>query len=283
MRRLLAALMFLTIAAPAQSRVAFEVASIKEHKAEDRQMGYSFLPGGRLSMKGLSLQMVIATAYNLPFQTIGVERLTGVPEWAKQTRYDIEAAAEKGAIPEGQGMIASREKIRAMLQTLLAERFKLVIRRDTKELPAYLVIVGKNGVKLPKSDLTEKDCEARAPSFADGNDCHGLMGGMGRGLHGNAATIADAAAYATNWADRPIIDKTGIAELYKFETDGWVSMRPPPPSDPNHTPSAEELAAADPARPTLFQIFDRMGLKLESGKAPIDIYVVEGVQRPSEN
>ncbi len=268
-------------AAPAHP--AFEVASIKEHKADDRQLGYSYLPGGRISIKGLSLHMIIATAYNLPFQTIGAERLTGVPEWASAARYDIEAAAEKGAIPEGIGAIASREKIRTMLQTLLAERFKLVIHRNTKELPAYLVVVGKSGLKLQKSDLTEKDCDGHEAAFGDAKGCHGMMGGMGRGIHAQAATIADVAGWVANWADRPVIDNTGITGLYKFDTDGWVSMQPPPPPLPNQTPSAEQLAAGDPARPTIFQIFDRMGLKLESGKALIDVYVVESVQRPTEN
>jgi uncharacterized protein (TIGR03435 family) len=170
-----------------------------------------------------------------------------------------------------------------MMQALLADRFKLVMRRETKELPVYAIVVGKNGSKLQKSALTEKDCEAGSSGFADPASCHNMGGGMGRGIHAAAASVADLATWVSNWSDRPVVDKSGIEGLYKIETEGWAPMRQAPPRPPGEPPSAEALAIADPGRATLFQIFDRLGLKLEPQKAPVDLYVIESVQRPTEN
>jgi uncharacterized protein (TIGR03435 family) len=95
--------------------------------------------------------------------------------------------------------------------------------------------------------------------------------------------MPDLAAYASSWADRPVVDKTGLRGLFNIQTEGWVPMRPRPPRPAGQDPTAEDLAFADPARPTLFQIFDRLGLKLESQKAPVEMFVIESAERPSEN
>jgi uncharacterized protein (TIGR03435 family) len=112
--------------------------------------------------------------------------------------------------------------------------------------------------------------------------CHRIAGGQGRGLHANAATISDIALYVANWADRPVVDRTGLTDLYRFETEGWVPMRPPQ-IPPGVEPSPEQLAMADPNRPTLFMVFDRLGLRLEPRKASIEMYTIEHVERPTEN
>jgi uncharacterized protein (TIGR03435 family) len=105
---------------------------------------------------------------------------------------------------------------------------------------------------------------------------------MGRGLHAKAVTIADAAHFAENWSDRPILDRTGLTGLYEVDTDGWAPMEVRPP-DSGTPPSAEAPAMAVPTRPTLFLIMDRLGLKLEPAKGPVDVYVIERVERPQGN
>jgi uncharacterized protein (TIGR03435 family) len=95
--------------------------------------------------------------------------------------------------------------------------------------------------------------------------------------------MADLASYASGWADRPVIDKTSLKGLFNIQTEGWVPMRPRPARPAGQDPSAEDLAFADPTRPTLFQIFGRLGLKLESQKAPVETFVIESAERPSEN
>jgi uncharacterized protein (TIGR03435 family) len=90
--------------------------------------------------------------------------------------YDIEAAPAPGSIPAGLPSNVRDEKHRFMLQTLLEDRFKLKMRRETKELPVYAVTVAKSGLKLEKAKIEEKDC---AEPGTPGVSCHSVMGGRG--------------------------------------------------------------------------------------------------------
>jgi beta-lactamase regulating signal transducer with metallopeptidase domain len=169
-------------------RPAFAVASIKEDKSGDPGAGGSFpslqfLSGGRFVARNMPLLFVIADAYHLPFQS---ERLTGGPDWIRGDRYDIEAAAEEGAIPRGASAKVRDEKMRLMLQTLLAERFKMTLRREIQELPVYAIVVRKGGPRLEKAGIQEKDCVDRPTGLGDADSCHSFEGGQGRGLHASA-------------------------------------------------------------------------------------------------
>ena len=79
-----------------------------------------------------------------------------------------------------------------------------------------------------------------------------------------------------------MIDKTGIQELFEVDTDGFAPLRPRPVA-PGAEPTAEDIAIADPTRPTLFMIFDRLGLKMEQERTPVEVFVIDNVQKPSEN
>jgi uncharacterized protein (TIGR03435 family) len=140
--------------------------------------------------------------------------------------YDIEAKADAEAL-KGLSPKDRADKMRLMLQTLLAERFKMTIRREVKEQPVYLLTVSKNGPKLQKSKLKEKDCEDPA------NQCHVGGAGQGRGIHVKAFDMAELSVSVSNFTDRPVIDHTGLTDLYDIDTDGWVPMRqrPVPPGD----------------------------------------------------
>jgi bla regulator protein BlaR1 len=257
--------------------LAFEVASVKLNKSsESRNWGFDYLPGGRFKATNLSLDWIIGEAYHVsPWSA----RLSGGPEWIGSDRYDIEATAAPDAIPQGLSVKAREDKMRLMLRTLLADRFKLVIRRESKELPVYTVVVAKNGPKLQRAKIEEKDCPESSSSELR---CHVINGGMGRGMHGKAVQVSDMVSFVENWSDRPIVDKTGLTGLFVVETDGWAPMRPRV-RPPGEEPTAEDKAITDPIRPTLFTIFDRLGLKMESQKAPVDVFVIDHVEKPSEN
>jgi uncharacterized protein (TIGR03435 family) len=261
--------------AKAQSSLTFEVASVKPHKPGDRHFGFPrFLPGGRFSTAGVPLQITIAVAYNLPFQGT---QLSGGPDWIRTVEgaYDIEAKADaetlKGLPPKDR-----TDRMRRMLQALLAERFKLIIRRQTKEQPIYILTVAKNGPKLQKSKLDEKECDDPAVH------CHEGGAGQGRGIHAKAFDMAELAVSVSNFTDRPLIDRTGLAGLYDIDTEGWVPMRQRP-EPPAGEPTAESIALADPTRPTLYMIFEKLGLKMEGSKAPVEMFAIEHVERPTEN
>ena len=95
--------------------------------------------------------------------------------------------------------------------------------------------------------------------------------------------MTDLVEFVENWTDRPLIDETGIQGLYDIESEGWLPLRARPAPAPGTTPSAEDLALADPAIPTLFMIFERLGLKMEAKKAPVETFAIDHVERPSGN
>jgi uncharacterized protein (TIGR03435 family) len=272
---------------------AFAVASVKPNKTADmRSMRMNFLPGGRFTATNLPLRLIIVTAYNLPFQSM---RLSGGPDWINSERFDIDAKADEGAVPAGLSDKERNNRIRMMLQALLADRFKLTIRRESKDLTMYALVVAKNGPKLQKASIEEKDCP-EAPT--NGVSCHSFMGGQGRGLHGKAVNMTDLVLFIENWTDHPVVDKSGIEGLYEIDTVGWIPMRGnPPPAAPapaaptGAPPTAPAMVAAptgegdmsDPTRPTLFAVLEKLGLGLKQQKGPVDMFVIESVERPVEN
>ena len=272
------ALFALGLAIPASMHAqpaTFDVVSIKPGDPSVRAIGWDIRPGGRFHTTGIPLQILIAEAYNVPFQS---KRLTGGPDWLND-QYDIDAAPAPGSIPPNVSGKALDARVRPMLQAMLADRFKLVIRHETKELPIYAVTVAKGGSKLKPAAMQEADCPSEPGT---GPSCHNMGGGMGRGLHGGAVDIDDIALFASNWADRPIVNRTGLSGLFAVDTEGWTPVAPRQPrEDGSPDPEAERLA--DPSRPTIFMIFSRLGLNLESSKGPVDSYIIESIQRPTSN
>src|SRR5205814_9687329 len=122
---------------------------------------------------------------------------------------------------EGLSAHALVDRERLMLKALLADRLKLVIRRETREMPIYTLVVGKGGPKLPKADIQEKDCPVTPEIVpADANRvCHLFTAGRERGLHARAADMSDLVNFVQGWTDRPLFDKTGIKGLYHIETE----------------------------------------------------------------
>src|SRR5438874_1577679 len=140
----------------AQERPTFEVASIKEHPFAPGLMGVDFRPDGRVVATQAPLQWLIMAAYAiLPAQ---LEFAPNVADAALKTNYDIEAKPAT-AIPPGRLSRESKRNIELMLQNLLADRFKLKMHSEKKELSVYALVVGKNGLKLQKAP--DRDCEAR--------------------------------------------------------------------------------------------------------------------------
>ena len=228
------------------------------------------------------LSIIVAAAYNLPFQS---PRLAGGPQWERLggEKYDIEAVAAAGAIPEDLPANAREDRMRLMLQSLLEERFKLEMRREPKEQPVYAILVAKNGPKLQKAKMQEKDCpETGDPNGMQGA-CHSISGGMGRGIHGDAVNIADVILFVQNWTDRPIVDQTGLTDLYNIQTDGWTPMRTRPQSPEGQPPQEGDAGIADPNRQTLADIFSQLGLRMISQRAEVESFFVEPVEQPSGN
>ncbi len=225
-----------------------------------------FLPGGRFRTANMPLFIVVATAYNIPWQSLESLRLRmrNVPDWALAEKYDIEATPERGSASPGATAQARNERIRLMLQSVLADRLKLRMLRETVEMRVYALMTAAHGPKLEKAKIAEQDC-TESPVFG-GTACHQFMGGVGRGVHGGAVDMLDLALYVSNWTDAPVIDRTGYKGLFSIQTEGWA------------TPLAD-----DPSRPSLAEVLARFDLKLVEKKAPVEVFAIEHIERPSEN
>ena len=257
---------------------AFDVASVKLHAAgSDRNtlVPPTVLPGGRFVSR-FPLAILISYAYKLPMNPS--VRVTGIPDWTKTPEgvYDVDA---KGTMPPGLSMQARNDRVRAMVQALLVDRFKLVIRREPKEMPVYALLVAKGGPKLQPAEIDEKDCpEATvqalgpvSPSTPMPAVCHAFSGGVGRGLHARAANLSDLAGFVENWTDRPLLDKTGIPGLYRFETEPYLPM--------DAMADRSDLSTT----PTVFEMLGRLGLRMEAQKGVVEVYVIDHIERPSAN
>jgi uncharacterized protein (TIGR03435 family) len=266
------AVLFLAFAAHAQAP-AFDVASIKLHK--DGPIRRPEFLNGRFAFSGPAIWLV-SLAYELPANRS--PRLAGAPEWLVGIKdlYDIDA---KGSFPDHLSTSALKERERLMLRSLLADRFKLQIRREKKEMPVYILVVDTGGPKLEKSPLREEDC-ART-EVDDQVPCHEFNGGQGRGLHARAVTMDDLVAYVENWTGRPFLNKTGLSGLWKIDSQPWIPMDAAMNPPPSGAKGENGVDLAD--LPTLFQVFEKLGLKMKADKAQVDAYTITDIERPTEN
>jgi bla regulator protein BlaR1 len=257
--------------------VAFEAASVKPAAPGGGRLGAGLLPSGRFVLRG-PLLVAIAFAYGIPLNAQVSERIKGLPDWDSGVAFDIEAAA---TFPAGLSGKARDDRAKLMLQALLADRFKLGIHAVSTEMPVYALVVAKGGPKLEKADIEEKDCPEGQPEMTLGGPvtaCHVFNGGRGRGLHARAADMADLVGFVEGWTDRPLLDKTGIKGLYRFDTSGWQPMQVAP-----FAPGQQQDGVDMADIPTIFTLFEKLGLKMESTKDKVDVYVVDHVEKPTEN
>jgi uncharacterized protein (TIGR03435 family) len=248
-----------------QERATFEVASIKEHPFTPGVVGVEYLPGGRVVAKMAPVHLLIMSAYGiLPSQ---LQFAPNVPVSSINSSYDIEAKADANAIPPGRLSRESVRKMESMLQTLLADRFGLKMHTEKKELPVYVLLVDKNGLKLPKAP--DRDCDA-TPS-----PCRWIQIGPGSGIHGESVTLEGLAAQLSGF-DRAFVNKTGIEGRFDFHL--------PPFSRGAATPGTiVDGAPVDLNTPSLAAVLQEVGLRLESQKQLLDVYIVDHIEKPSAN
>jgi uncharacterized protein (TIGR03435 family) len=276
--RAIAAILILTSGAIAQTdpRPEFEVASIKPAAPDARGMWIRTMPGGRVTITNMTLKELIVIAYRIqPFQ------ISGGPAWLDSIHYDISAKPEN---PPKDG------ELPLMIQALLADRFQLTIRRETKELPIYALVVAKKDGKLgpgltesKEGGCTVPDPTKPPPPPEPGKPrtlgCGGMMMSP-RGLTATSVPLSNLAPSLSRLLGRTVIDKTGLTEKFdihlEWTPDESLAMQLPPDA-PKPPPS-------DSAGPSLFTALqEQLGLKLESQKGPVEIFVIERVEKPSEN
>jgi bla regulator protein blaR1 len=261
----------------APAPLTFEVASIKPSSGDDHRIGIQFMPGGGLRTTGTTLKFLITFAYDVrDFQ------VSGGPGWLNSDRFDILAkstGSENATQNDMRNMTDAQlkttsEQMRLKLQALLVDRFQLTIHRETKEGPVYALVIGKNGSKLQESKVQQQPAGRRR------------MMRMGRGeLNAEGVGLDMLTDNLSNQLGRPVIDRTGLKGNFDFKLtwtpDPGQSMGgfggPPPPG-------VDAPPPPDPNGPSIFTaVQEQLGLRLESQKGPVDLIVIDRVEKLSEN
>jgi uncharacterized protein (TIGR03435 family) len=258
----------LLVAASAFTRApSFATIYLRPAQSADPQVSrIRVLPNGDLIGTSVNAISLITDGYCVPANPS--ERLSTLPPWVYSERYDIEAKASSNAKRLGPHGNTSKWT-RDMFHQLLADRFHLVMRVDSKTMPVYALVVARGGPKLKQSNLL--DCIFDS---AQGG-CHSFVLGFGHPLIARAVDMDDLAHYIENWTDLPVVNRTALAGVFTMSTDGWRPMRLPPPP-PNGTGNVDfaRLQTIDAA-------LHGLGLELRKEIAAVPIYTVEQIQRPS--
>ena len=228
---------------PYAQQSTFEVASVKLNTSGDSRSGY-YTGTGRFTGTNVTLRSLIQYAFHVQDW-----QLVNAPDWAGRERYDVVAKTE-GDVED--------DVRRVMMQSLLAERFQIAVHRDTRELPIYALVLARNDQK-PGPGLTkvETDC---------GADCGTSVNESSRAatLTARGATIQALATRLSDSVNRVVVDRTNLSGGFDI-TLNW-------------TPDQ----SASTSGPSLFTaIQEQLGLKLESTRGPVDVVVVDRVERPT--
>jgi len=268
----------------AEPRLAFEIASVKPSKSFYPERGGLFSSGGRYEAIGISLKSVILQAYEIP-----PAQLIGGPSWLDSDGFDISAKAELGAVAPGLLDPSSLHRLHLMLRSLLEDRFRLSVHRETRQAPLSELVVAPGGFKL--QTLKDVDCRVAHPPGTD-LGCGAFTKSSRNGsLAGPKVRISDIAEMLSRMLARPVIDKTHIDGYFDLDLRWTVraensseSLEGPQPSEHPEARRDQRPAGVDKGDLTIFVAMEQqLGLKLKEKKGPVEVLLVDRVEKPSAN
>ena len=280
----------------------FEVASIKRDKPSGPRIMFRIMNSphdGRFYATGPNVKMLLQLAYH-----VQDSQIVGGPSWINSDRFDIQAKGDSSLDDQLKNLSQDQaEHVKEhMLQELLADRFKLTLHHETRQLPVYALVVAKNGPKLEEA----KD-DASAPPGAPGapggpgprRGVRMTMGGGEQQLSFQDSALPFLAELLSHTLGRTVLDRTGLTGRYNFNLHwvpdmGMSRMGGPGPGGPgpvgaagpggNEPPATGAPPPADSSGPSIFTALqEQLGLKLQSEKGPVDVLVIDHVEEPSEN
>ena len=264
---------------PAPADAVFEVASIRQNRDGGSVAGLRRLPGGRFEVTNIQLSTLISFAYQLqPFE------LDGGPRWLMDDRWDILARVNGDPPPAPPGVI---DTMMLATQKLLADRFKLTVHRETREMPIYQLVLANRDGRLGKGlRQSSTDCLAvqRAadeaakggppapnPNTPDRVVC-GLRINVGR-IQFGGRPLSVLLNGLTAITQRRVVDRTGLTGDWEFD----ITFNPPT------IPPGMDLPPPDPAAASLFTVLqEQLGLRLEGTRMAMPVMVIDRVERPAE-
>src|ERR1039457_126821 len=239
---------------PAATTPAFEMADVHVTPPGEPSRDAGFIPGGRFEVRAVTMLELISTAYGVDDDA----RILGGPAWLDTDKFDIIAK-----VPAGTPQTA----LQPMLQTLLADRFKLAIHNDTKPLPIFALIAGKRPQLKESAAPGDAGCRMNVVDGVRTYTCHNMtMEGFVQRLPGVAAA----------YLNHPLMDFTGLKGTYDFALH-WTGRNAALPAKSGDT---------DPPTPiTVFEAVDKqLGMKIEPRQQPLPVIVVDHVnQTPTDN
>lgn len=256
----------------------FEVATIKVNNSGDPRQFVQRQPGGRVTVTNMPVRQLIAFAYQLqPFQ------LVGGPSWIGSDRFDIIAKLEGD--PEFPLPGTGADPIQLAMRTLFADRFKLKLHQESREMDIYALVLAKPasgpGAGLKQSTT---DCQAIARARRGGppgppppgTPFCGLMGMPGQ-IRMGGFPLSQMTTMLAGLTGRMVVDRTGLTGTWDFTLTFQAEMRGQPPP-------GVDLPAPDPTAPSIFTALqEQLGLKLESTKGPVDVTVIDAIEHPTED
>jgi len=253
----------------------FETASIKPNKSGFVTFRSGFTADGFRS-EDTTVRWLIQQAYG-----VSDFFLSGVPNWLNTEHFDVEAKMDTSVADRLSKLTPAELKLarQQMFQSLLAERFNLKVHRETKNATVYFLTIGKNGPKLQDA----KTGNTLAVN-ADGTPARsriqvGIAKGGAEEIQAYSTDMKTLGDFLTRALDRPVLDKTALTGAYDFTLE-WMPdiASTPAPDSPNAVP-----LPGIPGASLFTALQQQLGLKLEPGKSPIEIIVIDHVERPSGN
>jgi uncharacterized protein (TIGR03435 family) len=281
----------------AAQNLKFEVASVKPNKSGNVADSIT-TTGCRFVATNLTLKGLINIAYRPPNGQLRRDEVIGGPAWIDTDRFDVQAKPAD-ALPS-----LRQSDLQAMLQSLLEERFQLKLHREMREIAVYNLVIGKDPPKIKLSeDQTQPDASrvsCTRPAAISGDlgrvTPEPLQRGMVKmtgvsvnagaitmSIGANSAPLPDFTNLLKAYAGRPVLDKTNLKGLYDFNLRFSLENSGSRSGDPGAV-GQQVVRGGDPSGETLLPAIQRqLGLKLESAKEPVQVLVIDSVQRPSEN
>lgn len=268
--------------ASAQQAPQFEAASVKP-SAGTRERAFDLSPGGRFAAKNATLRDLVHMAYALPSGRLRLEsQIVGGPGWTNADRFDVVAKAE--GMPAGfdarhtaQGAAHDNEltaidQVRLMLRAVLSDRFKLAAHSELRQLPMFALVKARSDGRLgPQLHATSVDCVAARD--AGTGSCGGFRALEPGHVIGRVTTMSAIAQFLEGTVNNAVSDSTGLTGAYDMELR-WapLQLQRPAGADPAVNPDAPSIFAA---------LQEQLGLKLESFKGPVDVLVIDHVEKPT--
>lgn len=260
--------------APEGTAPSFEVATVRPSRSDGGFVNYQ-LSTARFHAENATVAELIKFAYNVKTD----DQLPKDPGWIRTEKFDIDAKADDAEVA-AMGKLLPEEKFerfRLMMQSLLADRFKLKVSTQMKEIPVYALVVAKDGPHLTEAKVSPEETMHHMPTLAGGSKGE-LKAGMVSmtmftwWLSGRADT-----------GNRVVIDATGLKGSYDF-TLNWTPDSGPAAEGAGGGQGQAGAPAVESAGPGFITALEeQLGLKLESRKAPVEVLLIDQVERPSPN